>query len=385
MNQKSGKKVLVVFGTRPEAVKLAPVINKLREEEGIHTTVCVFRQHEKMLDQTLRALDIRPDCRLPVSLSDRALFGGRDFLKKPFVLLKSGMGFLRFVILLKRLRPDLLVVQGDTSTAYLAAWVAFHLKIRIAHVEAGLRTGNKYAPFPEEMNRVLIARLADFHFAPTERARENLLREGVREDAIHVVGNTAIDALKHVLGKGAGEHPEGVSWGEGKKLVLVTAHRRESFGEGLRQICAALKEIAEARKDTEIIFPMHDNPNVSRVVKAELAEREGITLIDPLPYDAMIHLMSRSYLILTDSGGIQEEAPSLGVPVLVMRDETERLEGVRAGVSRMVGTRKENIVRAVWELLDDPDARDRMRGDNPYGDGRSAARIVAVCKRYLKL
>lgn len=370
------KNISIIIGTRPEAIKLAPVIKRLKAESNIKTTVCVFRQHGNMLDETLRALGIQPDITFPISISDRVLGKGVGLFKKAAAGLGSGVGILRYMRFLKKEKPDMIVVQGDTLTAFLAAFLAFLMKAPVAHVEAGLRTYNKYSPFPEEIMRQLIARIADVHFAPTERAKQNLLREGIDENNIHVVGNTAIDALLEVS-----RHSSG-SWNpEGKRQILVTAHRRESFGEGLKNICEAVQEIARKHPDVKIIFPVHPNPNVQKLVTDALQGIANIELREPLPYTKMVEVMKNSYLILTDSGGIQEEAPSLGVPVLVMREETERTEGIEAGVSILVGTKKERIVAETERLLNNKDAYSRMsRAQNPYGDGKASERIVEILK-----
>ena len=385
------KKVLIVFGTRPEAIKLAPVIIEAKRTGKFEALVCVFRQHKDMLDQVLKTFGIKPDFDLPISVSDKDLFSSSvNPVKKLITLARSGFGFLGFMRILKKEKPDLLMVQGDTSTVFLAAFFGFLARVPIAHVEAGLRTYDKYSPFPEEMNRQLLCRLADIHFAPTETAKQNLLREGVSASKIHLVGNTEIDALLWVLNRykdpAVAKRLEnnlskdyGVNLESGKKLILVTAHRRESFGEGLKNIFEALKEIASKRKDVLIVFPVHPNPNVQSLAHSMLTGQENIVLTTPVAYEPFAFLMNKSYMILTDSGGIQEAAPSLGKPVLVMREKTERGEGVEAGVSRLVGTNKERIVKAVFELLDNPASYASMTGKkNPYGDGKAAEKIVEV-------
>ena len=390
------KKIIVVFGTRPEAIKLAPVIKEFKKLSGIETRVCVFRQHKQMLDQVLETFEMRPDFDLPISINDKDLLGGGvNIFMRVKTLLQSGWGFLRFLFLLKRERPNLLVVEGDTSTVFLAAFLGYLFKIPIAHVEAGLRTYDKYAPFPEEMNRQLLGRLADIHFAPTERAKKNLLNENVPPEKIHVVGNTEIDALlwvtnrhkdpsleKRLLGdlrKNYGLHLKGQ-----KKIVLVTAHRRESFGKGLENICRALKEIATQRGDVVIIYPVHPNPNVQKIAYSILSDEENIFLTQPIAYEPFAFLMNKSYIILTDSGGIQEAAPSLNKPVLVMREKTERQEGVEVGVSKLVGTDKDMIIQSALELLDNQKAYKSMTGKkNPYGDGTASVRISKVIEKFL--
>lgn len=382
------KKILIVFGTRPEAIKFAPIIKEIKQASSLRGVVCVFRQHGEMLDQVLRVFDIVPDYDLKIMLSDKALFGkGIRIFSKIKNLIISGFSLLKFLRILKKEKPDILMVQGDTSTAFLAAFLAFYFKISIAHVEAGLRTYDKYKPFPEEINRQLISRLADFHFAPTEQAKNNLLKEGIDDKKIFLSGNTAIDALfmaRENQKKNIAKHEAEFSRKYGidlknKKMILVTAHRRESFGEGLKNIFLAVKEIARRRGDVEIIYPVHLNPNVYHLAREMLGGIPNIHLIDPAGYDDFIFLMDKSYLILTDSGGVQEEAPSLRRPVLVMRDATERQEGVEAGVSKLVGTTTEKITKETFLLLDDKNAYNQMAtGHNPYGDGAAAKRIVHV-------
>ena len=380
------KKILMVFGTRPEAIKFAPIIKEIQNHSFLKGIVCVFRQHDKMLDHILKIFNIKPDYDLKITLSDRALFSkGINIFRKIKNLAVSGISFLKFLKILKKEKPDILMVQGDTSTAFLAAFLAYHFKIKIAHIEAGLRTYDKYSPFPEEMNRQLISRLADFHFAPTERAKNNLLKEGISKEKIFLTGNTAIDALfmiKEKQKKNIMEYENNflkkhrIDFKD-KKIILVTAHRRESFGEGLKNIFSAIKEIAQKRKDIEIIYPVHLNPNVYYLAQEILGDISNIHLIEPLEYDEFVFLMNKSYLILTDSGGIQEEAPSLKKPVLVMRNTTERQEGVDIGVARLVGTKTENIIKETLLLLDSRDIYNSMAiGNNPYGDGTAVKRII---------
>lgn len=388
------KKILFVFGTRPEAIKLAPVIKKASEMPDLKTMVCVFRQHREMLDQVLKVFDIKPDFDLKISISDRDLLGqGLNIITRLKTLFFSGIGFLKFFRLLKKEKPDLLVVQGDTSTVFLAAFIAFHFKIKIAHVEAGLRTHDKYAPFPEEINRQLLCRLADIHFAPTEIARDNLLKEGTDANMIFVVGNTVIDALLLAV-KNQNEKPQqeenieyfknnhGIDFNSQRKIILITAHRRESFGEGFRNICEALKEIAEKRPDVIIVYPVHLNPNVRLPVMSILGGLKNVLLLEPVGYARFVFLMNKSHFILTDSGGIQEEAPSLKKPVLVMRDKTERMESIKAGVSKLVGTDKNKIVKEVVSLLDSSDAYNSMIAEkNSYGDGKAAEKIIDIISK----
>jgi len=363
-------KVLVVFGTRPEAIKLAPLIRELESDAGrFLTRVCVTAQHRGLLDQVLAVFEITPHSDLgvmqenqdPVQVAARCL---------------SRLGPV-----LEAERPDWVIVQGDTMTTVAASLAAYYLGIRVGHVEAGLRTGDKRRPFPEEMNRRLASCLADLHFAPTLQARNNLLEAGIPEEQIHVTGNTGIDALFSIrarLGHLVARIPGLEKRNGSRPLLLVTGHRRESFGQGLRQICEALREIARAC-EVDIVYPVHLNPNVQGPVKSLLGNLPNVFLIDPLDYGSFLALMQCSHLILTDSGGIQEEAPSLGKPVLVLRDVTERREGVEAGTARLVGTDARTIVEETVRLLQDPEAYDRMRNSrNPYGDGKACARIAQI-------
>ena len=376
-------KLLVIFGTRPEAIKLVSVIHALRNEPGIKTAVCVTAQHREMLDPILSLFDIYPDYDLDIMQPNQGLFDVTST-----VLLK-----LRDVLQVEQ--PDMVLVQGDTTTAFAGALGAYYRQIPVAHVEAGLRTYDKYGPFPEEMNRVLIDSLADICFAPTERAKANLLRQGTDPLSISVTGNTAIDALVTITQRlgDAGSPFDGLppclvnsllNKPTKRKLVLVTGHRRESFGPGFERICSALRQIVERNTGIEIIYPVHLNPHVREPVRRILGDLDRIHLIEPLSYVGFVWLMSQAYLILTDSGGIQEEAPSLGKPVLVMRDTTERPEGIEAGVARLVGTDTSSIVTAVERLVDDPEEYHRMaKVTNPYGDGKSSKRSVRAIVQWL--
>jgi len=389
------KKVLVTFGTRPEAIKLAPVIRELNKfPSKFKTIVCVTGQHRQMLDQALNLFEIVPDYNINIMSANQDLFD---------VTIRA-LGGLRGII--KREQPDLVIVQGDTTTAFAASMAAFYLKIPIGHVEAGLRTYDKYHPFPEEKNRHMVTVLADYHFAPTEWAKSNLLKERIPSDRIWVTGNTVIDALLTVVRnqKAKDRRTFFKNYFKSKwnltfpfetqnsglktrtpKLILVTGHRRENFGEGFKNICSALKEIAQKRRDVTIVYPVHLNPNVQKPVKKFLGGKSNIHLIEPLEYETFIFLMNSSYLILTDSGGIQEEAPSLGKPVLVMRNTTERPEGIEARTIRLIGTTKHSIVKETQKLLDDPKYYEEMaKVANPYGDGNSAGRIVNILSRLLK-
>ena len=377
-------KILTIFGTRPEAIKVAPVLMELRKRSNAITSkVCVTAQHREMLDQVLKVFDIKPDYDLNIMSKGQDLFD---------VSINSLAG-LRDV--LKKERPDMVLVQGDTTTAFMGGLAAYYLKIPIGHIEAGLRTYDKYSPYPEEKNRHILGVLADYHFAPTSWAKSNLLKEGIPEDKIWVTGNTVIDALQYIVSSQKEmeskqfwnryfEEKCGVKLpsaydGNNSKLILVTGHRRENFGEGFENICIALKEIAEKRDDVIIVYPVHLNPNVQKPVKSILNEQRNVYLIDPLEYEPFVFLMSNAHLVLTDSGGIQEEAPSLGKPVLVMRNITERPEGIEAGTVKLVGTDRDKIVSSTLELLNNQGLYETMsKSVNPYGDGRAAKKIVAV-------
>lgn len=364
-------RILFFFGTRPEAIKLAPLIRELRQDaECFDVRVCVSAQHREMLDQVLDFFEIQPDYDFNIMKSNQDLF---DITVNALKGLKS---------VLSECVPDWLVVQGDTTSTFVGALAAFYAQAPVAHVEAGLRSFRKDAPFPEEMNRVLTARLADLHFAPTEKARKNLLRESVPDEDVFVVGNTGIDALFWCrdrvasLPRSAFPELESVPWD--RPILLVTAHRRESFGAPFRGLCEALRELALS-EDVSIVYPVHRNPNVRRPVFQWLEGIPNVHLLDPLDYPALVRLMDRSRLILTDSGGIQEEAPSLGKPVLVLREVTERTEGVEAGTARLVGTDPRRILGEVRRLLKDPQAYEAMaRAVNPYGDGKASQRIKDI-------
>lgn len=381
-------KALFVFGTRPEAIKMAPVIREMETENSkFKVVVCVTAQHREMLDQVLKIFEISPDHDLDIMKKNQDLF---DVTTNALIGLKD---------IFKKEKPDIILVQGDTTTAFAAGLAAYYLKIPIAHIEAGLRTYNKYSPFPEEKNRHLLSVLADYHFAPTGWAKSNLLKEGIPEDRIWVTGNTVIDALMTVVRSQESEVRRETferyfkeKWNlhlsqdsSNSKLILVTGHRRENFGEGFENICLALKEIAEIRKDVIIVYPVHLNPNVQQPVKAILNGKPNIHLIDPLEYEPFVFLMSNAYLILTDSGGIQEEAPSLGKPVLVMRDTSERPEGIEAGSAKLVGTDTEKIITETQKLLNDKMEYERMaKAINPYGDGQASKRIVRIISKHFR-
>ena len=365
--------VLLIFGTRPEAIKLAPVIQELRTHAGIKPVVCVTGQHREMLDQVLSLFKIQPDYDLNIMQANQSLF---DITEQ---------ALSKIEMVLKDERPDLVLVQGDTTTAFVGALASFYQKIPVGHVEAGLRTYNKYSPFPEEMDRVLIDHLADLCFVPTKRAQQNLLREGVAKEGIFVTGNTVIDALLWVMQRLPSSIPQELEplLGSGslshRRLILVTGHRRGNFRQGLENICRALCEIVKRNNDVEIVYSVHLNPNVREPVFRILRNVPRIHLIEPLGYLPFVQLMRLAYLILTDSGGIQEEAPTLGKPVLVMRNVTERPEGIKAGAARLVGTNVTAIVEATQQLLDDEQEYEQMaKAVNPYGDGKTAKRIVDI-------
>ena len=370
MTRKKKERFLFIFGTRPEAIKMAPLVMTLKEIGQV--SVCVTGQHREMLDQVLDFFSIRPDYDLNIMRKDQSLFS----------VTAESLRLLGGVI--DNSRPRIIFVQGDTTTAFVGALAGFYKQVKVAHIEAGLRSFNKYSPFPEEINRSLVGRLADYHFAPTEKARKNLLEENVDGKKIFVVGNTVIDALLQgmdIIKRDESRYVKLFRYLDpSKKLVLVTGHRRESFGRPFGQICRALKEIA--KEDVEIVYPVHLNPNVTGSVYPILGRVHNIHLTGPVDYPSLIWLMSRSYLVLTDSGGIQEEAPSLGKPVLVMRDVTERTEGIDAGTARLVGTDRDKIVSSALRLLHNKRAYEKMAGcRNPYGDGKAAARIRDILKK----
>ncbi len=367
-------RILVVFGTRPEAIKLCPLITHLASApERFVVRTCVTAQHRGMLDQVLAAFEVRPDHDLDLMRPGQTL---------PETTSRVVAGLERVIA---EEKPDLVLVQGDTTTTFGAALAAFYTKVSVGHVEAGLRTADKYRPFPEEMNRVLTTRLGDLHFAATEQAASHLREEGVPDERIFVTGNTVIDAVLAVrdrLADGRIERPRWAFLDPARKLILVTAHRRESFGEGFEGICRALKTLA-ARRDVQIVCSVHPNPNVSDPVRGQLEGTPGVELLNPVGYVEFVDLMTRSYLILTDSGGIQEEAASLGKPVLVMRENTERPEAVEAGAARLVGTDAEAIVSETNRLLDEPEHYQRMsRQRNPYGDGHACRHIAEALKQF---
>jgi len=368
-------KMMILFGTRPEAIKMAPIIHQAKMQDDIEYKVCVTAQHREMLDQVLDLYDIKPDYDLDIMSKKQDLF---DVTTSVISGLKD--------ILIKE-APDLVLVQGDTTTTMAASLAAFYLKIKIAHVEAGLRTENKYSPFPEEINRRIASCLADFHFCPTELSKKNLLKEGISENDIFVTGNTIIDALLIAKGKVLVEednYRKHFSFLENdKKIILITGHRRENFGKGFQNICESIKALAERYMDiVQFVYPVHLNPNVQEPVNKISGGLQNVYLIPPQDYLRFLYLMMKSFIILTDSGGIQEEAPSFGKPVLVMRDTTERPEAVSAGSAKLVGTDKKTIEMGISALLEDVNDYQRMsRCYNPFGDGKSARRILNIIKR----
>lgn len=366
------KKVLIVFGTRPEAIKLAPVVKELqKKEKEFEVTVCSTGQHREMLDQVLTFFDIKPDFELAVMAPSQTLFHVTTAILN------------KIEPVIEKVKPDVILVQGDTTTAFVGALAGYYNQINVGHVEAGLRSGNIYSPFPEEVNRLLVSKIAKYHFAPTDLSTRALLKEGVPSDNIYKTGNTVTDAIlmaKDIVVKNDKTiKTKFSSVNFSKKVVLATTHRRESFGEGMENICKAIREVA-SRSDVEIVFPVHLNPNVQKVVRSILEGLSNIHLFEPFDYPDMVWIMNKATIILTDSGGVQEEAPTLGKPVLVMREVTERTEGIDAGTALLVGTDKALIIEKANALLDNEDELyDKMaHAVNPYGDGRCAERISSV-------
>ena len=365
-------KVMVVFGTRPEAIKMAPVIKELKKVQDIETKVVVTAQHREMLDQVLHLFSIKPDYDLNLMKDKQDLYS----------ITTGVLSGLKEIM--EQEKPDLVLVHGDTTTTFAAALAAFYQKIPVGHVEAGLRTRNKYSPYPEEMNRSLTGRLAELHFAPTDLSRENLLAESIATFKIWVTGNTVIDALMDTVHPNYGFSEELKEINLNNRILLVTTHRRENWGDHMREIYEALIQLVEEFADVEIVFPVHKNPTVKDLAVEMLGDRERVHLLEPMEYEAFANLMNASYIILTDSGGMQEEAPSLGKPVLVLRDTTERPEAIQAGTVKLVGTIKEHIYEAARLLLVDRREYDKMaQSINPYGDGKAARRIVKVVKDFL--
>ena len=368
------KKVMTVFGTRPEAIKMAPVIGALTEHPDFESVVCVTAQHREMLDQILELFDIKPDIDLNVMTQGQQLAG----LSATIIQGLSNV--------FAKNKPDIVLVQGDTTTTFCAALAAFYEKIPVGHIEAGLRTGDMDAPFPEEMNRVLTTRLTTWHFAPTKTNYNNLIQEGVPEEQVYVTGNTVIDALlqinNRINNEMYGDETTSMLTLVDRPFILVTGHRRENFGQGFENICKALQTIAERHPDIDIIYPVHLNPNVQKPVKELLGNFSNIKLIEPLGYEAFVALLSKALFIITDSGGVQEEAPSLGKPVLVMRDKTERIEGIGSNVL-LVGTDKDRIIKESDKLISDKIHYEKMTNiENPYGNGNAAKIIVDILQKH---
>lgn len=362
------KKIMVVFGTRPEAIKMCPLVNELKSRENITTKVCVTGQHRQMLDQVLDIFNVIPDYDLSIMKDKQTLF---DITTNILNSIKE---------VLEQEKPDVVLVHGDTSTTFVTALACFYMQIPVGHVEAGLRTYNIYSPYPEEFNREAVGIISQYNFAPTEVSKENLLREGKKLETVYVTGNTVIDALKTTV-RDDYKHPE-LEWADGSRLILLTAHRRENLGEPMHRMFCAIRRIVDETPDVKVIYPIHMNPVVRKAADEELGDDDRIHIIEPLDVLDFHNFMARSYLILTDSGGIQEEAPSLGKPVLVMRDTTERPEGIKAGTLKLVGTDEEVIYQEFKKLLTDKEEYEKMsKASNPYGDGFACKRIAdTLCK-----
>lgn len=359
------KKVMLVFGTRPEAIKMCPLVNELKTRKSIETIVCVTGQHRQMLDQVLDAFHVVPDFDLSIMKDKQTLF---DITTNILNRIKE---------VLEQVKPDVVLVHGDTSTTFVTALACFYLQIPVGHVEAGLRTYNIFSPYPEEFNRQAVGIISQYNFAPTEHSKQNLLNEGKKAETIYVTGNTAIDALKTTVRKDY-SHPE-LEWAKDSRLILITAHRRENLGEPMKNMFRAIKRVMKEHPDVKAIYPIHMNPVVRQTADEILGDEERIHIIEPLEVLDFHNFLARSYMILTDSGGIQEEAPSLGKPVLVMRDTTERPEGVAAGTLKLVGTDEETIYRNFKQLLEDAEEYGKMsNASNPYGDGFACKRIADI-------
>lgn len=359
------KKIMLVFGTRPEAIKMCPLVNELKSRKDVKTIVCVTGQHRQMLDQVLETFNVVPDYDLSIMLPKQTLFDITTNILN------------RIKIVLEDEKPDVVLVHGDTSTSFVSALACFYLQIPVGHVEAGLRTYDIYSPFPEEFNRQAVGIIAKYNFSPTEKARQNLINEGKDSKSIYVTGNTVIDALKTTVKKDYA-HPE-IEWAKGSRLIFITAHRRENLGEPMHNMFRAIRRVMEEYPDLKALYPIHMNPLVRQAAADELSGFDRIHLIDPIEVLDCHNIMARSYLILTDSGGIQEEAPSLGVPVLVMRNTTERPEGIDAGTLKLVGTNEETIYSSFKLLLENKEAYDKMsKASNPYGDGHACPRIADI-------
>jgi len=368
-------KVMTVFGTRPEAIKMAPLVKKLEEAAGIESVLCVTAQHREMLDQVLELFELKPDYDLNIMKPNQTIS-----------MITSNV-IIGLEEVLKKEMPDIVLVHGDTTTTFATALACFYQQIKVGHVEAGLRTYDKYSPYPEEMNRVLTGHIADYHFAPTKNNLNNLLKEGIKQENVFVTGNTVIDALLQVAGKPYEFQEETLKSldFENRRVVTVTCHRRENLGENMANIFGAIRSIALEFSDVEIVYPMHMNPKVRETANRVLQGMERVHLIEPLQYQPFVNLMAKSYLIVTDSGGMQEEAPSLGKPVLVVRKETERPEAVEAGTVKLAGVEQQTIYEMAKELLSNEDSYNKMAfATNPYGDGRACERIVEILKEKIK-
>lgn len=359
------KKIMLVFGTRPEAIKMCPLVNELKSRKTVETIVCVTGQHRQMLDQVLEAFNVVPDYDLSIMKDRQTLFDVTTNILN------------RIKAVLEEVKPDVVLVHGDTSTTFVTALACFYMQIPVGHVEAGLRTYNIYSPYPEEFNRQAVGIISQYNFAPTNLSRDNLLREGKNPDTIYVTGNTAIDALKTtVCDDYTNEH---LDWAKDSRLIMITAHRRENLGEPMKHMFRAIRRIIDENPDIKAIYPIHMNPAVRETANEILGDEDRIRIIEPLEVLDFHNFLSRSYLILTDSGGIQEEAPSLGKPVLVMRDTTERPEGIAAGTLKLVGTDEETIYNTFKLLLDNREEYEKMsKASNPYGDGRTSERIADI-------
>ena len=359
------KKIMLVFGTRPEAIKMCPLVNELKTRKNINTVVCVTGQHRQMLDQVLDAFTVKPDYDLSIMKDKQTLF---DITTNILNRIKA---------VLEEVKPDVVLVHGDTSTTFVTALACFYMQIPVGHVEAGLRTYNIYSPYPEEFNRQAVSIISQYNFAPTELSKQNLLKEGKKIDTIYVTGNTAIDALKTTV-RDDYSHPE-LEWAEGSRLIVITAHRRENLGQPMHNMFRAIRRIIDEHEDVKAIYPIHMNPVVRKAADEELGDCDRIHIIEPLEVLDFHNFLARSYMILTDSGGIQEEAPSLGKPVLVMRDTTERPEGIAAGTLKLVGTDEQMIYNNFKLLLENKEAYNSMtQASNPYGDGFACKRIADI-------
>lgn len=370
------KKIITIFGTRPEAIKMAPLVKELEKREEIDSKVCVTAQHREMLDQVLNLFDITPDFDLNIMKTKQTLTG----------ITNKVLEGLEEVFMKEK--PDMILVHGDTTTTFAGALAAFYQQVKVGHVEAGLRTFNKYFPFPEEMNRKLTGSLADLHFAPTKGSKKNLLREGISDSDIYITGNTVIDAMKHTVEENyifENDELNHIDF-ESKKVIMITAHRRENWGKGIENICKALNKIVEENEDVELVYLVHLNPVVKDVVTERLGGKDRVHLLPPLDTKETHNLMNKSFMVMTDSGGLQEEAPHLGKPVLVLRDVTERPEAVEAGTVKLVGTDVDIIVNEASKILNNENEYAKMsRAINPYGDGKASERIVDAVLKYFEL